>query len=639
MITYINKSNANDYRKLFDKATEVLIQGGLSEDAAQINSLEEYFAQIKTIVEWSNDRRYTILPLDEDVFEIDANKRLIIVPNSFKQNGISVQGDQIAEVIYFEIDRFFDATDLNEMEIYIQWQAPNGDQGISKEWVRDIESKPGKMIFGWPLSEEITVKSGNVKFAVRFVKFGEAEADKNSVYYSFSTLTAEAPIKSSLDFDLKHAIFTPIDSSEILMRRLVNSSADIVGAGTSEIPVVITTLPEIVDLIPLKDDNTKGEFALHVQAQSQDAGAIGYNWHFYPLKIDETTKDYVVSDEAEKYGPGKIIYEKTLDTADDNIKNYYIMIQDEKGKVEIDGKKYRPDNAGEIHREKFIDSGFIDDPSVAIYEKFCEFIAEKAGRYTVEITNKRGKANEAKIPRGIYLENEQPKEETFATLGLVSEILAPKQPEIFGVYDIESDKTTLLPSCIIVEPGKEKPELAEGIVLDKIVLYGYAEASDAKEGKSQMSYQWIKNGADIPNATGESLEVKEEEGEYSLKVLNTRNFITRNDLSSTCRVSYPPTNPSLKDPAIDYIIGEEIDASALIENGARFDFKDGFKYKWYTATSGGKKKLIEGATSNKYAPVELVDHYVEVFSIYNGVTLKEGTMSKAFNIVPNPELA
>ena len=59
VITYINKSNANDYRKLFDKATEVLIQGGLSEDAAQINSLEEYFAQIKTIVEWSNDRRYS----------------------------------------------------------------------------------------------------------------------------------------------------------------------------------------------------------------------------------------------------------------------------------------------------------------------------------------------------------------------------------------------------------------------------------------------------------------------------------------------------------------------------------------------------------------------------------------------------
>lgn len=35
-------------------------------------------------------RKYTILPLDEEVFDINANSRIITVPNAFKTNGISV---------------------------------------------------------------------------------------------------------------------------------------------------------------------------------------------------------------------------------------------------------------------------------------------------------------------------------------------------------------------------------------------------------------------------------------------------------------------------------------------------------------------------------------------------------------------
>jgi hypothetical protein len=51
------------------------------------------------------------LPQDEELFEIDANKRKINVPASFS-GGASVVGDEIAETIYFSIDRYFDITDF-----------------------------------------------------------------------------------------------------------------------------------------------------------------------------------------------------------------------------------------------------------------------------------------------------------------------------------------------------------------------------------------------------------------------------------------------------------------------------------------------------------------------------------------------
>jgi hypothetical protein len=51
-----------------------------------------------------------------------------------------------AETIYFKVPRYFDAMDLDHTTIYIQWQYTNSqngqpEQGISHEWVRDIESE------------------------------------------------------------------------------------------------------------------------------------------------------------------------------------------------------------------------------------------------------------------------------------------------------------------------------------------------------------------------------------------------------------------------------------------------------------------------------------------------------------------
>ena len=195
----ITKQN-DKYAALFEKASQAL---GITEEGLYITTLEEYFSNI---VELANcDLKYTILPLDEETFDIDANTREIQVPKSFK-TGCGVKGDQVAEIIYFTIDRYFDATDLNTQNIYIEWKNADGDMGLSKEYVRDLETLPNKIIFGWPLTKEITdtEKTGSVEFAVRFYTLEDVSDGSGEKYvsYSFSTKPQSIIINNTMNFSL-----------------------------------------------------------------------------------------------------------------------------------------------------------------------------------------------------------------------------------------------------------------------------------------------------------------------------------------------------------------------------------------------------------------------------------------------------
>ena len=608
MITFINKSNASKYRELFDKANEAL---GFENDNDKISSLEEYFSTIRTLVTSTEDKRYTMLPLDEEVFEIDANKRLITVPPSFKTNGISVQGDQIAEIVYFKIDRFFDATDLNEMDIFIQWQAPNGDQGISKEWVRDIESENGKLIFGWPLSEEITVKSGNVKFAVRFVKFDEI--DPNKVLYSFSTLTAEAQIKSALDFDLTKGVIDRFDCSDLILGRLVDSTSPIIGAGTSALPLITDFLESFVDL-----DKETGEALLHVQAKSTDAGNVTYEWNFYKLVFNEETRVYELEEDPEIVNNGSIVYIPTESTSADPDIDYFYKIK-ENG-VDV----YRL--ADSTDWEKFEDANFAKDDAATLYEKFCQFVAKDIGKYTVTISNKRGKAP------GVSLPGEG---ETFEEYDLVCMVPAPAAPEVTPIHKGDAAGEEII-RYIIREPGKETPTMSDGKEPDiSVTLYASATVSDAEY--SELEYQWTKTGVDIPEAKAEAYIVSGEnaEGNYALRATNYRNGYEWAIASAPCRVSYPPINPQILTPTGNYLINTEIDASLFIvmAGGHRADSLNGFKYQWYKENVAGDDVKIEGATSNIFVPDKGGIYKVEIFSVYNGATLINGTMSDEIKVV------
>ena len=189
MITFVDSSNSGIYGARFAKAT-LLLQSydEMSSDSA-ISTLEEYFLYLKELA--NHDVYYTMLPIDEDTFDIDANTRKIDVPEEFQKNGISVQGDEIAEIIYFKINRFYDAIDLATKDIYIQWKsaALDGDgnqkEGVSVPWCVDLKSAPNYIIFGWPISSKITESAGQITFAVRFFEF---ESGTQKLTYSLDCI-------------------------------------------------------------------------------------------------------------------------------------------------------------------------------------------------------------------------------------------------------------------------------------------------------------------------------------------------------------------------------------------------------------------------------------------------------------------
>lgn len=192
----------------------------------EITSLDEYFEYIQDLKNISPI--YTILPIDEELFVIDANSRKIAIPKAFADNGVSVQGDEISEVLYFKIDRYYDMEDLYNDDIFIEWRTPaneNGEifEGVSKPWAIDLESQPGYIVFGWPLASEITKAPGDVTFSVRFYRF-----EDHALLYSLSTLTNTVTIKPGIDLErtVRQSLETPggvTDASDLMNERIINS--------------------------------------------------------------------------------------------------------------------------------------------------------------------------------------------------------------------------------------------------------------------------------------------------------------------------------------------------------------------------------------------------------------------------------
>lgn len=158
----------------------------------KINSLEDYFSVLKTL-SLSFDTNYQILPIDEPNFTIDLNTRSIKPPKG--DYVYAVVGDDLAETLYFETDRYFDNVDLNDMTIAIVVNTGKQKYLVPTS-VRDITSRPAKIIFGWPISKEITENSTTLEFAVRFYTFNE----KQQLAYNLSTQANKLIVKPGLNY-------------------------------------------------------------------------------------------------------------------------------------------------------------------------------------------------------------------------------------------------------------------------------------------------------------------------------------------------------------------------------------------------------------------------------------------------------
>ena len=471
MITSVNNLNAEEYRVLFAKATEALMNykedgepnngnyhfTGFGEDvvkeipggefgvgsnpeyekdiffvldggkfvlateeeadsqknyyqAPDISSLNAYFSNIEALAQI--DEKFVMLPLTEELFEINANTREITVPKHFKENGISVQGDEISEILYFKIDRYFDAQDLHdpEMQIYIQWKsAAVGDnkqpiEGVSQAFCIKEDIAPNYVIFGWPISSIITQAAGEISFAVRFFKYNTVT---NHIDYSLSTLTQKVNIKPALDLDIYKAVknaadpnFFIDDSTDLVINRLKNTRYNdasvqagepyfIVnfnpsGATAEEIEAATDPLTGNVELEAWLDKNT--DFApTKVRVQANGDGTISYSWSYVaPVGPNGTDKTFPSS--------GTNVFYKTTDdhrwdgtVEGEPVKTYY-TIESPNESFDPESDKYY--GTCVAYTGNVFDPEAEEYPENGIWERFSEFEIKSIGKYYVTVTNR-----------------------------------------------------------------------------------------------------------------------------------------------------------------------------------------------------------------------------------------------------------
>lgn len=218
-----------EYDELFNEVREK------SNGAIDVNNLDAFYGSIEEIA--AVDPKFLRLPLDEPLFDIDANTRKITVPADFRANGVSVQRDHLAEVIFFRIERYFDYTDLSTCNIVINWKMGSKEgkttRFIKFEKVFTIdEVKASYIVFGWPINDIVTEKSGALTFAVEFFKT-EGSGDEQKVIYRFNTLPISVNIKDGLIIDES---IEPIELDSDILRTLVNSSF---GEGTAAVGDIV----------------------------------------------------------------------------------------------------------------------------------------------------------------------------------------------------------------------------------------------------------------------------------------------------------------------------------------------------------------------------------------------------------------
>ena len=427
MITRIDAKNKDLYFKLFQDAKNILLEAeenGISledilppnvEGAEQfeIATLNQYFGYLDQLVKLAADeniKSYLLrLPLDEGLFEIDANTRNIKIPTNFSRYGVGVQGDETAEIVYFSIDRYFDHIDLanTDMNIVIQWETKDENRqtitGISPSFGRDVATDPTKVIFGWPIYSDLTKAPGTIKFAVRFYTLGQPDEETSiaPIIYSLTTLPSEVSIGATLDYKVATEDKTGPDAdwirSRIQQSGIYDDSFPVPGEPTISTPLKAFRNDIEIDskVVDLSDD---GNIVLKVGALPSDFGAIQYIWHKQNYndgqydELDHNTLNGLSGaeiDYREVTGPlTENVYYRITRDADDTTTppkaaRYSVVLVED---TLEDGKNTSyTENKGYKVKDSI---GF--NTYYKLYEKYSTITVEETGIYTVDIRARSG---------------------------------------------------------------------------------------------------------------------------------------------------------------------------------------------------------------------------------------------------------
>lgn len=158
-------------------------------------SLEVYKDQFDAIKNLAVPDRI-INPENEPVFNVDLNTRKIKVPSEFRT--LAVQGDHMAETIWFAFDRYFDGEDLKEKAIAIQYQNAAGVEGMLPANYHECVGEGNRtLLVGWSIPYEVTCAPGTITLSLRFyTTVGEEE--KKVIDYNLNTESIKLTIAKGL---------------------------------------------------------------------------------------------------------------------------------------------------------------------------------------------------------------------------------------------------------------------------------------------------------------------------------------------------------------------------------------------------------------------------------------------------------
>ena len=479
--------------------------------------------------------KFSMLPVDEDVFEIDANTRRITVPDAFNKNGISVQTDEIAEVVYFKINRFYDATDLFNQDVMIEWIAPNGLKGYSVPTVKVLDETTNYVIFGWALASAITEAAGNVVFAVRFYKY---DSDNNKIQYSLSTLSQSAKIQPNIGLDIAGLLGSEgvMDGYKVLgdeIKALIRERAEnsnVGGAGdAAEVPQIDfwecggAQNPHVVVLEQVGAD---WQATVVARGYSNDAGAISYFWKKF---------DYESGERCQTEGADKLEYEA---------KYTEIALATAQGIHDrVPGMKfYKKVSDSPASFEEIEDIDNVDEDEVdKVYCNDTKCIFDGVGYYKVVVKNRKGRATETveSDPIIVYPPNVPVDVAVNATAFLDG--IEGEDTEVAVSYEIPAEPD-VRPAYAQRDGFKVGYTDAAGDILPQ---YAFNPA------KESVSYEWHYTAIGGSNDSVEDIDTQsftpDKEGDYFCVVTGHLNGVaSATAQSGICRVTYRPAAANYK---------------------------------------------------------------------------------------------
>lgn len=301
-----------EYEIIFRKAETDL---GLAEGT--IKDLANYYDFLDKLLEQSPE--YLRVPIEEGCFKINTSNRAIIKPEKLTDSKdaewiIGVKDDHMAEVLFFEVDRYFDGQDLavcfpkiNETshkgQTYVQWK--NSLYG-ALDPVTYVEIQEEKIYFGWILTSGREGKStggplscaGDLTFSVRFQYHAASDQvtgqpDRYSdTLFSLNTTSITCKVAENLISSMgNNAHISNLHVENIADQARCPRFSNIFNNVLGPMPNIITPLPDHKNFEEGSDTIT-----LKIEAVAPGNGILSYEWIKDAQPIaDATTKSYVIN--------------------------------------------------------------------------------------------------------------------------------------------------------------------------------------------------------------------------------------------------------------------------------------------------------------------------------------------------------